>query len=75
MNLAEVWSNVAGFLWEKLPWFISLVIALLIYEGAKKGARGLVSRVGEKLSSKWFFAALFTLMALLVIVLRVQGYI
>ena len=22
MNLAEVWSNVMGFLWEKLPWFI-----------------------------------------------------
>jgi len=75
LNLAEVWSNVAGFLWEKLPWFISLVIALLIYEGAKKGARGLVSRVGERLSSKWFFAALLVLMALLLVVLRVQGYI
>jgi len=75
LNLAEVWSQTLNFLWEKLPWFISLLIALLIYEAAKKGARGLVSRVGERLSARWYIAVLLMLMALLIVVLRVQGYI
>ena len=75
MNIIELLKEAVAILWSKTPWFIALLIALLIYDGMKKGARGLVSRIGERLSARWYIAVLLMLMALLLIVLWVQGYI
>ncbi len=75
MNLAEVWSQTLSILADKLPWFLALLIALGIYELMKKGARAAAAKLGEKASGKWLALGVLVLMALLIAVLRVQGYI
>jgi len=41
------WSMIQQFLIDKLPWFLSMVIAIVIYEALKKGTKTLVHKVME----------------------------
>jgi len=41
------WNMVQQILIDKLPWLLSMVIAIVIYEALKKGTKALVHKVME----------------------------
>ena len=41
------WSMTQQFLIDKLPWFLSMVVAIVIYEALKKGTKVLVQKAVE----------------------------
>ena len=42
------WSMIQQILIDKLPWLLSMVIAIVIYEALKKGTKTLVHKVMER---------------------------
>ena len=41
------WNMIQQFLINKLPWILSMIIAIVIYEMLKKGARVAIGKVVE----------------------------
>jgi len=41
------WSMTQQFLIDKLPWFLSMVVAIVIYEALKKGTKAAIGKVME----------------------------
>jgi len=73
--LAATLGTVASILYDKLPWFIALLIALLLYELAKKGARGFARKVGEAAQTKYTVFLILLLTAVLLFMAWQRGYI
>jgi hypothetical protein len=70
------WSMIQQFLIDKLPWFLSMIIAIVIYEGAKKGARVLIKKTMEhKLKAGFYIAAAASLGLTVYFLLRWLGYL
>ena len=41
------WNVIYNFLIDKLPWFLSMVIAIAVYELLKKGTKAAIGKVME----------------------------
>ena len=69
------WSIVTSYLVDKIPWFLSVVIAIVIYEVAKKGAKVAVQKAVEHKAKTGFYIAAVASMGLAVyFVLRWAGW-
>jgi len=51
------WSVVGAYLADKVPWFLSIVIAIVIYEMAKKAAKVAVRKAVEHKAKTGFYIA------------------
>lgn len=60
------WNVVQQILIDKLPWLLSMVIAIVIYETLKKGAKVLVHKVIEHKTKAGLYIAAASSVALAV---------
>ena len=51
------WTVVTTYLVDKIPWFLSVVIAIVMYEMAKKGAKVAVQKAVEHKAKTGFYIA------------------
>ena len=70
------WNMIQQFLIDKLPWFLSMIIAIVIYEALKKGTKALVSKAMEhKLKAGFYIAAAASFCLAVYFLLKWLGYL
>ena len=51
------WSIVGAYLADKIPWFLSLIIAIAIYELSKKGVKVAIHKATQHKAKAGFYIA------------------
>jgi len=52
------WNMIQQFLIDKLPWFLSMIIAIVVYEALKKGTKVAISKVMEHKTKAGLYIAI-----------------
>jgi len=70
------WAMIQQILIDKLPWLLSMVIAIVIYEALKKGTKVLVQKAVEHKAKAGFYIAAAASIGLAIYFLaRWMGYL
>ena len=70
------WNMVQQILIDKLPWLLSMIIAIVIYEGLKKGTKVLVHKVMEHKTKTGIYIGVAASVALVAyFIARWMGYL
>jgi len=70
------WSMITQFLMDKLPWFLSMIIAIVIYEALKKGTKVAIGKVMDhKLKAGAYIAAAASICLAIYFMAKWMGYL
>ena len=70
------WNVVQQILIDKLPWLLSMVIAIAIYEALKKGARVVINKAMEhKLKAGVYVGVAASIALAIYFIARWMGYL
>jgi len=70
------WSVIYNFLIDKLPWFLSMVIAIAVYELLKKGTKAAIGKIVEhKAKAGVYIAAAASVTLAVYFTARWMGYL
>jgi len=70
------WNVVQQFLIDKIPWFLSMIVAIVIYEALKKGARVVINKTMEhKLKAGVYVGVAASIALAIYFIARWMGYL